>query len=81
MNRAHDSKWGQEGIYVTFNYDISDPAGWSKPQQIQKGGNWYPQIFGTGAGETDKLAGRKARFFVGGKSNSEILFLAPGEIE
>ena len=81
MNRAHDSKWGQEGIYVTFNYDISDPAGWSKPQQIQKGGKFYPQIIGTGADETDKLAGRKARFFVGGKSNSEILFLAPGEIE
>jgi len=81
MNHTLKSNWEQEGIYVTFNYDISDPTGWSKSQQILKGGKWYPQIIGTGAGETDKQMGRKARFFVDGKSNLEILFLAPGEIE
>jgi len=40
---------------------------------------WYPQIIGTAKGETDKLAGRKARLFLGGMSNLEVTFLKPGE--
>lgn len=40
---------------------------------------WYPQVIGTAKGETDKLAGRKARLFLGGLSNLEIVFLRPGE--
>jgi hypothetical protein len=40
---------------------------------------WYPEIIGTAKGETDKLAGRTARLFLGGLSNFEITFLKPGE--
>lgn len=40
---------------------------------------WYPQIIGTGPGQTDKLAGKIARFFIAGVSNLEIVFLRPGE--
>jgi hypothetical protein len=40
---------------------------------------WYPQVIGTGKGETDKLAGRTARLFLGGLSRLEITFLEPGE--
>jgi hypothetical protein len=40
---------------------------------------WYPQIIGTAKGETDKLAGRTARLFLGGLSNCEITFLKAGE--
>ena len=40
---------------------------------------WYPQVIGTAKGETDKLAGRTARLFMGGLSNLEIAFLKPGE--
>jgi hypothetical protein len=81
MNRAQDTSWKQEGIYVTFNSDLSNPFGWTEPQKIHSSGDWYPQIIGIGKGETDKRAGRKARFFLKGRSAWEILFLAPGERE
>jgi len=42
---------------------------------------WYPQVMGTGAGETDKLAGKVARLFLAGVSAREIVFLKPGERE
>jgi hypothetical protein len=42
---------------------------------------WYPQVMGTGTGETDRLAGRIARLFIAGVSRREILFLKPGETE
>jgi hypothetical protein len=40
---------------------------------------WYPQIIGTEKGETDKVCGRKGRFFMTGMSRLEITFLKPGE--
>lgn len=40
---------------------------------------WYPQVIGAGKGESDKLAGRTARFFMAGSSRREIVFLKPGE--
>ena len=40
---------------------------------------WYPQVIGTAKGETDKLAGRTARLFLGGLSNLEIEFVKPGD--
>ena len=40
---------------------------------------WYPQIIGMARGETDKLAGRTARVFLGGLSHFEIVFGKPGE--
>src|SRR5260370_11102394 len=65
----------QEGIYVTFNSDICNPAGWSAPNKILSGDQeWYPQILGTGAGEPAKLGGQIARFYLAGASSYEIVF-------
>jgi hypothetical protein len=71
----------QEGIYVTFNPDIGDPAGWTKPARIFRNGDWYPQVVGIDSAkrETDKIAGRVARFFMDGYSQWEIVFLNPNE--
>jgi len=91
LNRAIDGDWKQEGIYVTFNRDLSDPASWSSPRRIleqseitsvpKMQAGWYPQVVGTDTSqhETDKLAGRVARLFVHGKSVWEIVFAKPGE--
>jgi len=86
LNRVNDTAWLTEGIYVSFNCDISDPKGWSTPQKImdraeaihvdpeKEGNGWYAQVMGTNKGETDKLAGQKARFFLDGQSRWEIEF-------
>jgi hypothetical protein len=79
LNRASDFRWRQEGVYVSFNPDLANPAGWSPPEKIlgdlQPQG-WYPQVVGLDAKrrETDKLAGRTARLFVRGESRWEIEF-------
>ncbi len=84
LNLAKDNEWTQEGIYIAFNRDLSNPAGWTAPRKILdaaalEGSKWYPQVIGTGPGETDKLAGRTARLFVTGLSRWEVRFLRPGE--
>jgi hypothetical protein len=84
LNRAKDSNWTQEGIYVSFNRDLANPAGWSPPQKILDAtgkDRWYPQVIGLDQArhETDKVASRTARLFVRGQSRWEILFLNPGE--
>ena len=82
LNRTKDKPgWPQEGIYITFNRDLANPRGWSPPKKIYDKGAWYPQVIGLDSGkrETDKLAGRVARLFMGGKSQWEIVFLRPGE--
>jgi hypothetical protein len=88
LNRAKDKNWAQEGIYVTFNPDLSKPEGWSKPVKILDApdleqSKWYPQVVGLDAKqhETDKLASRVARLFVAGRSKWEIVFRKPGEKE
>jgi hypothetical protein len=76
LNRAKDTNWKQEGIYVSFNRRLDNPAGWSVPAKILNGGRWYPQVMGLEAGAgTDKVAGRSARFFMGGTSEYMIQFL------
>ena len=72
LNRSMDSRWTQEGIYVSFNPDLANPGGWSAPRRILDAtGNdrWYPQVIGLDASkrETDKLAGRDARLFIRGQ--------------
>ena len=64
LNRSCCEKgWPQEGIYVMFGSDLSNPATWTYPQkildksEIGAGAGFYPQVFGTGEGETDS-AGR-----------------------
>lgn len=86
LNRAKDKEWTQDGIYISYNGDISNPAGWTRPVKILDASElekskWYPQVMGTEATkqETDKLAGRRARLFVAGVSKWEIVFLRSGE--
>lgn len=81
LNRSKGEGWVQEGIYVSFSDRLDDPRSWSEPKRILEGGRWYPQVIGTqeGAKETDKLASRVARFFMGGVSEYEIVFSKAGE--
>jgi hypothetical protein len=75
LNRSCcDSRWRQEGIYVSFNPDISNPEGWSEPLQLLDDGDWYPQIIGLGPEDTADRAGEVTRFFLRGRSNLELLF-------
>ncbi len=78
LNRATDSTWTQEGIYLSATATIEDPASWREPQKLVDGGVWYPQVIGLEPGfGTDRLAGERARFFLGGVSRYEIRFLEP----
>ncbi len=79
MNRTCcEPDWPQEGLYFTFNSDLSNPAGWKTPQKFMNrddfDGNYYPQVLGINPGETDTIAGEVARFYVRGRSAWEIVF-------
>lgn len=75
LNRAKDDQFDQEGIYVAFSPTLADPAQWTVPVKIMNGGEWYPQVIGTESGSgTDRLAGRRARFFMTGRSERYIDF-------
>ena len=75
LNRAKDDQFGQDGIYVSFSPTLVDPLRWSAPAKILNGGTWYPQVVGLEPGiGTDRLAGRRARFFMMGKSERMIEF-------
>jgi hypothetical protein len=75
LNRAKDESFGQEGIYVSFAPTLENPRLWTPPQRILAGGSWYPQVIGLEAGDgTDKIAGARARFFMGGTSHHSIEF-------
>jgi len=68
----------QRGVFVSFNDDLANPAGWSAPRRIVEHGSWYPQVIGTGADEGDTLAGADARFFMSGYSAWSIRFERDG---
>lgn len=81
LNRARDKDWGQEGIYVSFNSQLDNPAGWSKPEKLVDApdlekSKWYPQVMGMDATahETDTVAGKTARLFVAGVSKWKLVF-------
>lgn len=75
LNHATDIAWRQEGIYVSFAQTLTDPTGWSAPQRLIGGGDWYPQVIGIEPGVgSDRLAGERARFFVAGRSRYIIQF-------
>jgi hypothetical protein len=76
LNHAIDGNWSQEGIYISFNNNLENPAGWSLPQRlpIYQQLGWYPQVIGMGGDETDKLASQTARLFISGRSFWEIVF-------
>jgi hypothetical protein len=75
LNRARDTAWTQEGVYVAFSPSLDQPSSWSAPQRLLAGGRWYPQVRGMEAGSgTDRLAGERARFFMGRQSEYLIQF-------
>lgn len=67
----------QEGIYVSINRRIDDPAAWTEPLPIIKGGAWYPQVIGLEPGCGDAQAEGTARFFMAGFSAWTIRFDEP----
>ena len=69
-------EWPQDGIYISFAAELASTDAWSTPRLLHKGGDWYPQVIGldTAKRETDKLAGRVARFYMHGRSVHEIVF-------
>lgn len=75
LNRARDTSWKQEGIYISYAPRLDDPRLWSAPVKILNGGTWYPQVIGLEPGTgSDKVAGQWARFFVSGVSQHLIRF-------
>lgn len=66
--------WPPEGIYISFNGKLDNPKGWGEPEKIINGGGWYPMVVGEEAGDTDKEAGARARFFMGSDSFWELTF-------
>lgn len=72
------SGWPQEGIYVSFSDDITNPNAWTQPEKILGAvafpNAWYPQVLGLEPGGTDKEAGEVARFYLRGISVWEIVF-------
>jgi hypothetical protein len=77
------TNWPQEGIYIMFSSDLSDPKKWTNPDKILEASEigfapgYYPEVFGSGAGETDTLAGQLPRLFVKGISKWLIYFYPP----
>ncbi|GEM_PF-570230 len=81
MNRAIDKYWLQEGVYISYNFDVADPQGWSEPERLplDPQAMAYPQIVGLEKGETDKLVGRSGRLFLLGQSKWLITFYRDGD--
>jgi hypothetical protein len=81
LNRACcGPMWPQEGIYVGFNPDLSNPETWTAPRRILQAKDigfapgYYPQVLGLQPGETDTLAGQTVRLYVKGLSRWKIEF-------
>jgi hypothetical protein len=75
LNRTKDEAFSQDGIYVSYAPALDDPSAWSVPQKLLDVGLWYPQVMGLEPGlGTDRVAGARARFFVGGTSTAYIDF-------
>jgi hypothetical protein len=81
MNHAIDKYWLQEGVYISYNFDVADPQGWSAPERLalDPQAMAYPQIVGIEKGETDKLVGRSGRLFLLGQSKWLITFYRDGD--
>ncbi len=73
-------EWPQEGIYLSYSRDLSDPGSWTAPtriltpSQIGFAPGYYPQLVGTAEGESDSLTGQTSRIFVKGISKWELVF-------
>lgn len=75
LNRASNADFASQGIYVSYAPRLDDPALWSPPTLVLKGGSWYPQVIGTLTGGTDRLAGSTARLFLSGRSQQVVSFM------
>src|SRR5262249_59094833 len=73
--------WWTEGVYISFNLDVSDPSGWSAPQrlplEIVSPYLAYPQVIGLEADGTDKVAGQGGRVFLLGRACLGSVFERP----
>ncbi len=67
-------KWPQEGIYVSYNADLSRPDYWKTPQLLLRENAYYPQVMGLSPDETDTEAGQLTRLYVQGKSSWQLVF-------
>lgn len=75
LNRSCCSPgWPQEGIYISYNRDLGNPSGWTRPTALLRPKGWYPQILGTRPGDSDTRAGQTARLYVNGVSEWTIWF-------
>lgn len=75
MNHAKDGDFAQDGIYISATSSLDDPSSWSEPQVLLAGGGWYPEVIGLESGTgTDRQAGARARFYMAGASDYEIVF-------
>lgn len=75
VNRARNEQFDQDGLYVAYSPTLSDPRAWSAPTKVRNRSGWYPQVIGTEPNDgTDKRAGRRARFFITGRSDFFIEF-------
>ncbi|HMV84398.1 MAG TPA: hypothetical protein PKC13_18775 [Blastocatellia bacterium] len=81
LNRAINEYWNQEGVYIAYNDDLSNPSSWTLPDRLplDPQGMSYPQVAGLAKGGTDKLAGRTARLFLLGHSRWQISFRLDGD--
>jgi hypothetical protein len=64
----------QDGIFIAYNSDLSNPKGWSSPVRLLSDPGWYPQVIGTDSDASDQLAGQTAQFYLAGKSHWQIVF-------
>ncbi len=71
---AGDRFWGQDGVFISFNPDLSNPTAWTTPMKLLDGGTWYPQVLGYGPEDTDTVSGSKARLFLMGHSEWDLIF-------
>ena len=78
LNHAVGADWGTEGFYISFNPDISNPAGWSAPQRLplepDSPAQAYPQIIGLDRDSTDTRGGAIVRLFLEGQSRWQLIF-------
>ncbi len=88
LNRSCCSPgWPQEGIYISFSNSRIAAQDWTWPTKLMDRKDigflpgYYPQVIGIQRGETDTLAGQRARLYIHGISDWAITFLrtpAPG---
>ncbi len=75
-----DIDWPQEGVYLTMNADLNNPAGWTQPFKIVDGGDWYPWFQGAAEGETSATAGQRTHLFLRQTSEWDVIFRTASDI-